>query len=325
MWTRRKLIGTMAAAAAIAPTLTRTEEIKRLPVKAYDGHAHFFSDELAKYPLADKRGAPFAVNIDNLKAQITATPDTAKAMFEWWDAANIESGAGIQYFSAYGTDNRFVMDCAAAHPKRISAVLILDSVDPATPNTLRTLARHQGVIGIRIIAGEQNGGYPMLTSDAALNTLSTLNELGLSLDVMFLKPGNLQHVQQSTADQLAAIARRFPNMPIALDHFGWLNKTYGLAPAHAALLPHKNVYFKYTCLLRKMYPSMDSGEFLYDAVKACGADRILWGSDMGNGPQSYAWRIDDALNAVRRLNTAQQRAVLHDTGYVVFASNRRHI
>jgi predicted TIM-barrel fold metal-dependent hydrolase len=50
-----------------------------------------------------------------------------------------------------------------------------------------------------------------------------------------------------------------------------------------------------------------------------GADRVLWGSDIGQSKGTYAEMVALALAAVARLDTDDQRRVLCGTGKAVYA------
>ena len=52
---------------------------------------------------------------------------TAEKMFGWWDSNGVEAGVGVQYRSAYGTNNAYLLDVADKNPNRVVPVVILDA------------------------------------------------------------------------------------------------------------------------------------------------------------------------------------------------------
>src|SRR5690606_29082042 len=105
----------------------------------FDTHAHFFSDDTERYPInttGAKEGG------EALQQRIISRPSTPENILALWDASAISGGAGVQYNSAYKTDNSYLLDSADAYPDRISAVVILDAAAPDTPEKLRNMVAH---------------------------------------------------------------------------------------------------------------------------------------------------------------------------------------
>jgi L-fuconolactonase len=257
---------------------------------------------------------------------------TAEKMFSWWDANGVEAGVGVQYRSAYGTNNSYLLDVADKNPSRVAPVVILDASDPKTPDQLRSLAKAHGVSGIRLTGSGDTTQW--LDSDAAQNTWAAANELGLAVVLMSTPPGAAKAGEVIPASALvlehvAQLADKYPNVKIVLDHCGWPDQegapNYGLTAAHLALKAHRNVYYKFTTinLDRLSEAKLSAPDYLRHLVDVYGADHIMWGSDMGNSKGTYDEMVTRALAAITKLNASEQKQMMSDTGRSVFIRGGR--
>lgn len=289
-----------------------------VPLTLYDTHAHFFSNDFAKYPI-DTSASPEGDAA--LRARILAAPSTPERILPSWDAARVEGGAGVQYNSAYRTDNRYLLDVADRYPDRVSAVIILDPRGPDTPTKLAEMVRLHHVTGIRFTGlPDASGDFPWLDSDATVPTWTAASKLGVAIELMYLLPG----ANPVALDKILKLAVRFPKVRIVVDHIGWPADggapDYGLSPAHVALAQHRNIYFKFTSinLDRETAAGVSSSAFLRHAVDVFGADHIMWGSDFGNTQEPLPAMVSRALAAAALLTPRERRQVFHDTGKSVF-------
>jgi predicted TIM-barrel fold metal-dependent hydrolase len=128
---------------------------------------------------------------------------------------------------------------------------------------------------------------------------------------------------------IAEFADRYPNVNIVLDHIGFpraeISDTYGLSPEHLALAAHRNVYYKYTTLLiqRLQAAAVPANDFLQYVVDVYGADRLVWGSDVGNSEGDFLTFVGHALESANDLSLAQQKAIFYDTAKTVFIPGGR--
>lgn len=288
----------------------------------YDTHAHFFTSDIERYPI-DTRGAREAA--DELRERILANPSTPEVILKAWDKTRVWGGAGVQYTSAYKTDNSYVMDVSDDHPDRISAVVILNARDPETPARIRDFVTNRGVTGLRLTGfPAEDGSWPWLDSGAALDTWAEADRLGLAVVLMYLPSRN----SDDALEHIGRLAERFPNTKIVLDHIGWPALSgapdYGITPAHLAVGKFPNVYFKLTT--NNLYKMRDSGvpadEFLRHIVDLWGAERIMWGSDYGNTVGTFEEMVEGALASTALLNEAERRQVLLETGRTLFARTK---
>lgn len=287
-------------------------------VNLFDTHAHFFTNDTTHYPvdLTGARETPEA-----LRARLERDPSTAARVLSLWDECGVTGGAAVQYNTVYKTDNRYTIDVADAHHDRVSAVLILRAHDPETPGKLREIAVSHNVSGLRLFGyPDADGNYPWLDSDAALKTWDVAAELGLNMIIMYA-PGVPSH---AALRRIVALARRYPDMVIALDHCGWPGVENGvegtIGPEHLELVDLPNIQFKFTQINfnRFIETGIDAAAFVKLLVDTYGADRVMWGSDYGNTQNSYAEMVEQAIAATDQLSDADRAKVLHDNGARLF-------
>jgi predicted TIM-barrel fold metal-dependent hydrolase len=80
-------------------------------VTIFDIHPHVVSHDRDRYPLSRVYGA--------VANYVTERPLDTDHMLAEMDAAGVAKSVLIQASTAYGYDNRYVADSAAAHPDRI--------------------------------------------------------------------------------------------------------------------------------------------------------------------------------------------------------------
>jgi predicted TIM-barrel fold metal-dependent hydrolase len=250
-------------------------------------------------------------------------PTTAAKVMGQWDANQVEGGVGVQYRTAYGTNNAYLLDTAAMYSSRVASVVILDAIDPATPAKLRSLAQEQRIAGVRFTgrADPKTGEFPWLDSAAALNTWAMAEELGLAVVLM---PTPALVPNPPALERIGRLAAKFPKVKIVLDHIGFPTAApgpdYGLGPEYLALKAHRNIYYKFTIINVEILDKgkVPTADFVRHVADVYGADHLMWGSDFGNTKTPYAELVADAIAATAKLTPQEQRQMLHDTGRSVF-------
>jgi len=260
-----------------------------------DTHVHVVAADRQRYPLR-----PTGVSLDWFRE----APVTAEDFLELMTAAGVDRAVLVQPMSAYGFDNRYVIDSARAHSDRLVSVVIIDA-DDDPDRRLRAMA-NDGVSGVRLFA-IANPTLPHLDDPRALALCEVAAELDLPVIVTIL------------ADQLpelCAMLERFPDLTVALDHCGFPDLSGGPPYAKARdlfeLATRPNVSLKVSChLLEQAETTGDPRDLVDRLAGAFGADRLLWGSDF---PQThdrpYAALVDLGRTACSRLSPAGQRAFL---------------
>ncbi|MHA6619075.1 amidohydrolase family protein [Pseudonocardia sp. DLS-67] len=275
----------------------------------FDAHAHVIGDDWDAYPPASKNaGAP-----PPARTEYTVTVDSLIAMM---DAHDVTAACLVQRGRLYGFDNSYIIDSAHEHPGRLHPVVILDPQDPATPDRYRDMVRHDHVRGFRM-----QGERPWLLdpawmcSDRALEVWRTCAELGTPMTLgLFMK--QLPY----TLPLIEIIARRFPDLPILLDHGAM---PYGMSQYEVRLAkeagedvvlptaPHfgidrtiaifedvPNVHFKITeiNMERLVAEGVRPAHIVRRLVDGFGPDRVMWGSDVG---QSTLWNYTEKTAMAR--------------------------
>jgi len=283
----------------------------------YDSHAHLFTHDVARYPI-DLRNAK--ADEETLRQRVMKDSIPPERLLKEWDESGVVGGAGVQYNSVYKFDNSYVLDCSDQHPARISAVIMLRAVDAETPETLRRLIEERGVVGLRLFGRpDEAGEFPWLDSSAALETWSVAERHRLPIVIMYI-PAD---AASAALPRIGALARRFPNTPIVLDHVGWpvgADADVAMSAPLLALREFRNVYLKVTSINFRRFEDagVDAARFVALAAERFGADRLMWGSDIGNTGETYARMAERARAAAERLSAADRRKFLCDTGRRLF-------
>ncbi len=287
------------------------------PFKLFDSHAHFYSSDLEKYPLRPDV-APAAL------AKVKAHPMTPEVILRLWDANGVEAGCGVQYNTTYATDDRYLLDVAAEHPRRIRPVVILEPAGAGTPDALARMARQNGICGVRFSGLPDSAGTFVFLTDAATRAWQAANDLGLVI-VLMPTTANLPAAMK----RIGELADLYPKVAIVIDHIGFpevqVSETFGFSPEHLALSAHKNVNYKYTTLLieRLRAAKVPTGDFLQYVVEHYGADHLVWGSDIGNTEGNYADFVKLARDSAAGLKPDQQKALFSDTAKRLFVPGGR--
>ena len=296
----------------------------------FDSHAHLVADDKVAYPrnpmirpasapprLPGVIGTPGGHHGPN---PINEVPDALR-MLDWMKEENVDGGVAVQKRMIYRYDNSYILDSSDKYPEIFSAVVILDAEDAGTPDLVRSYIKNNGLAGVRLFGGrKEDGSMPWLNSPQALKTWEVAEEAGLVMDVEVLSHGG----GGPSAPALIELARRYPNVSLVLDHLlepeASEGDNYGLDENFELLVPEKNIFFKFTSInldiLRE--EGIPADKVLRRAVDMFGADRIMWGSDIGTSSGTYKDMVQRMLDASVLLTAEEKKAVLHDTGRRVF-------
>ncbi len=253
-----------------------------------DIHPHVISDDEGRYPPAPLFGKRSDWSQER--------PSTVNTLIAQMDAAGVDKAAVVHSSTTYGFDNSYVVDACNAHPDRLIAVGSVDVLAPDAVTTIRQWV-DRGLAGLRVFTGGSTKEFdPSELDDArAYPAWELLGDLGLTMCIQ-TGPVGLPAV--------VALARRFPNVPIILDHLGRPDVTDG-APYAAAqslfdIAPIESIYLKLTPRImgdvKKGAASPES--FFPKLVDAFGAQRLAWGS---NYPTSEGTLADIKATAQDRL------------------------
>lgn len=229
-----------------------------VPPLACDCHAHVFGAE-SRYPMipAALYGPPAAAGAGDFRRML--------------DTLGVERAVLVQP-SAYGTDNRAMLDALAADPRRLRGVAVVPfDVDAATVERLHA----SGVRGVRCNIVDLKSGAGRLPREALRSLADRVKPFGWHLELLL-------HV-----DEFPDLDREFADFPVAVSfgHLGYAPAASGTQSAgFRALLRlarDGKAWVKLTGPYRLTghelpYPEVDS--FAHALVEAA-PERLLWGSD----------------------------------------------
>jgi L-fuconolactonase len=261
-----------------------------------DTHVHVVAADRERYPLH-----PTGLSID----WFHEAPVTVDDFLELMTAAGVDRAVLVQPMSAYGFDNRYVIDSARTHSDRLAGVVIVDTSFDDSARRLRAMA-DEGVSGVRLFAI----GNPSLTGlddPNALGLCEAAAELGLRVIVTILS---------NQLPELRAMLERFPEVTVTLDHCGFPDLSGGPPYEKAAdlfdLATLSNLNLKMSCHLLEQAEAAGDPRDLVDQLAATfGAGRLLWGSDYSQThDRPYAALLELGRTACSRLSPAERRGFL---------------
>lgn len=303
-------------------------------LRLYDLHAHLVSDDLEHYPRnivpmnmkgRDKppsKDNPFGPGTIGIPggmhgpSPVNEKP-TAEQLHQWMQEENVVAIAAVQKGMIYRTDNSYIVDAADLFPDQMRAVIIIDPREEKTLSMIREGAE-RGIAGIRFFPINVTDKIAWLSSDESLKVWELANELGLIVDI-----------EGPSSDAAALIpliegmADRFPNLTIVLDHIFLpviANPDFGIGSSFEGFRARKNIYVKWTSLNMDVIreQGVPPEKVLRRAVDFFGADKVMWGSDIGTSSGTYKEMVQRAIDSTALLNDEERAKVLHDTGRRVF-------
>ncbi len=178
---------------------------------------------------------------------------------------------------------------------------------------------HRGrIVGIRFFGVGIKDKASWLSSAAALEVWTLAADLGLVVDIEAPMVG-----QEVLIPVVEAMADRIPNLPIVLDHLFLpvvTDPDFGIGSMFDGFAARTNIFFKFTSI--NMDITREQGiapeKVLRRAVDFYGADRVMWGSDIGTSSGSYKEMVARAIASTALLDEEERAQVLHDTGHRVF-------
>jgi predicted TIM-barrel fold metal-dependent hydrolase len=295
----------------------------------FDTHAHVLSDDPVRYPYSALRGG--------VKPPVSPMVFTVEQLVAAMDAGGVARACLVQRATLYGYDNSYALDAAARFPGRFAPVVVLDAQDPAAPAELRRLVGERGAAGLRVVAPTlTRDDTDWLASADAQALWRAASDIGLPVTVILYRLNN-----EAGRAALLAIARNFPT-PILVDHVGvphastpeckWAASQgidYVVPPppdfgieALADFAPLGHVHFKITDINfdRLADAQFDSAAFVRRLADTFGADRLLWGSDVGQSPEPYPGKIARLHAAARLLDSDERAWLLHGTAQRLYGA-----
>lgn len=300
---RRAFLATLACAAPAAAVLASTATGAAKPL-LIDTHMHVWAEDLRKFPFAH----PFE---KNLKPPRVAA--TVELLLKEMDASGVSHCVLVQTIY-HGWDNRYLAECLKAHPKRFRGHGLIDPTDPKVAEKLAYWVKEQGLAGMRFSPIYYPGKDDWLNAKAS-NALWEKAEELKALFNFFIATDQLPRLEE--------MARRFPKVPVVIDHLGRINlKATNPLPEFKKLLSLArlpNTFAKVSELSvlspSEKYPYKDTFEWVKRLYEAFGGDRLLWGTGFPGATRAQA----------RRPTLAQELALIREEIPCFTAADRAKI
>jgi len=273
-----------------------------------DIHPHIISDEESRYPPAPLFGKRSDWSQER--------PTTVETLIASMNEAGIAKAAVVHSSTTYGFDNSYVVDGCAKYPDRLVAVGSVDVLQPDAPARILGWV-DRGLAGLRLFTGGSTKDFDPseLDDPRSFPAWELCGELGLS---MCIQTGPIG------LPQICTLAKRFPNVPIILDHLGRPDVTdgppYKAASSLFELASLENIYLKLTPRIfgdvKKGSASAES--FFPKVVQAFGSRRLAWGSNYPTSEGTLIANLDKAKAALRTLSAEDQAQIFGKTAQVLY-------
>jgi predicted TIM-barrel fold metal-dependent hydrolase len=193
------------------------------------------------------------------------------------DGAGVARAVLVQPIGAYTHDCSYAADSAERHADRFAGVCSVDPNGSDPVGTLDHWVRERGMRGVRLFALSRGASwlaeprtYPLWERAAQLAARVVVTIFAHQLP------------------ELDTVLRRFPEVPVALDHCGFPKLTgepWREAEPLFALAEHANLHLKVSSIvLEAAEEAGDPRSFVAKVVEHFGAERVMWGSDF---PQTH--------------------------------------
>jgi L-fuconolactonase len=296
----------MATAAAAVSTAAMSQDKPHLSGDV-DAHSHIWTNDTAKYPLANGQPA----------SNLIPPTFSAEELLAIARPLGVSRVVLIQHRPYFGVDNSYLADVMAAFPGVFSGVACIDEQAADVAGEMRRLKR-QGFRGFRIRPGE--GGTTLWKESPGIRRMcETATSEGLAICPL-VTPDHLGQVKE--------LADAWPELAIVVDHFGRVGQGGDFPEADVRALlrlaKHKHVRVKVSAfyfLGRKRPPYDDLAPLIRMVRDAFGAERMMWGSDCPyqlGGENTYAASLKLVREGLDFLSETERRALLKTTAEKVF-------
>jgi predicted TIM-barrel fold metal-dependent hydrolase len=284
-----------------------------------DTHVHVFTDDRKKYPQI--RDTPRAGSIPSITdiGQTEWPLTTVETLIAMMDEAGIAKATLVQAYFVYEYDNRYTIDATLAHRDRFASIVVLDPMDPNSPDELSRLVEEKGVAGLRFMRGRLPASS--LGEPATFPLWERMQVLGIPLAVND-RIGDIPKIRRAM--------NRYPGVKVAFEH-AWGHKV-GAPPDFSVLEPlfafadNPNVYIK--TAINNIAAAREGGgtpEQLYTKlVRVFGANRIMWSSNYPAHPKfgGIKPRLEESKKALAFLGQDEQEWIFGKTALSVYPGLR---
>ena len=280
-----------------------------------DTHVHVFTGDRKKYPqiidTARAGAIPSITEIGQTPWPLTTTEGLATMM----DEAGVDKATLVQAYFIYEYDNSYTIDSCIQYPQRFASVVVLDPMDPKSPDLLEQQVTRQSVAGIRFMRGrlpESSLGKP-----ETFPLWARIEKLKLPLAI---------NDRVGEISKVMPVMEKYSGVRVAFEH-AWGHKV-GAPPNYEVLAPlfalakNPNVFIK--TAINNIAAARDGGgtpEQLYTKlVEVYGANRIMWSSNYPAHPKfgGIKQRLEESRKAIAHLSADDQAWILGKTALAFY-------
>lgn len=273
-----------------------------------DIHPHVISDDEGRYPPSPLFGKRSDWSQER--------PSTVETLIASMDETGVAKAAVVHSSTTYGFNNSYVVDACNAYPDRLIAVGSVDVMAPDAVDVIRDWV-DKGLKGLRVFTGGSTKDFDPseLGDPASYPAWELLGELGLTMCIQ-TGPVGLPAVID--------LAKRFPKVPIILDHLARPDVLDG--PPYAAaqslwdLAPYETIYFKLTPrIMGDSKKGEASPETLFPKiVETFGAKRLAWGSNFPTSPGTLSEILATAKSRLSTVSADDQEWIFGKTAQTLY-------
>jgi predicted TIM-barrel fold metal-dependent hydrolase len=261
---------------------------KKSPI--IDVHMHVWSGDPVRFPFAHPYDPKFK------PPRIAAT---VELVLEEMKHSGVTHCVLVQTIS-HGWDNRYLVECVKAHPKKFRGQGLIDPTDPKVADKLEYWMR-QGLAGVRFSPMYYQGKEEWLNARSSDALWEKAERLGAVFN-FFMTSEQLPRLED--------MIKRHPRVKVVIDHLARIDlqgkDVDGETRKLLALARYPNVWVKVSELNilspSKKYPYKDVYPLVRKVYEAFGPDRLLWGTGFPGATRAQADRpsLQEELDLVRR-------------------------
>ncbi|MFZ6645684.1 amidohydrolase family protein [Undibacterium sp. TJN25] len=278
-----------------------------------DTHTHAISPDHVRFPLA-----PVGGHQSDWSAHRPADYDTLLAAM---DEAGIARAMVVQASTAYGNDNRYVVEAIKAHPNRFNGVFSIDVLAPDAVTTLKYWL-DQGLSGLRLFTTGTTmpGQAGWLDDERSFPVWEYAQDNNVSICLQMTAAG---------IPKLLNMLTRFPRSRVLLDHLARPDLAggppYDAAAPLFSLASHPGVHLKLTnrTIAESARGASTPEAFFPRVLAAFGAQRIAWGSNFPSAEGSLVSLLAEARAGLAMLSDADRAWIFGDTARAIYPELKR--
>lgn len=264
-----------------------------------DTHTHVIGADHERYPLRPR----------NVSGEwYLEAPHTAEELLACMDEAGVAQAVLVQAVGAYTFDNDYAADAAAAHPGRFASACCIDPLAEDAVATLDHWIRERGMHGVRLFAIARDD-QPGIADPRSFAVWERAADLGIPV---------IATIFASQLPDLREMLRRYPGVPVSLDHCGFVDPA---SPEPLfALADEPSLTCKVSSIVLES-AGEEPETFVSALVARFGAERVMWGSDFSQThDRPYTALVDLARRAFGALTDAEREQCFDATPRAVWRS-----